>query len=233
MTEVTPIPAPQSLLGRSLPWGNPFYRGPGFRELVLPQEHPALASGTPLRTVAEPLGGGSVPRERDRSGTQSYLRFSSPVSDFFLPWREMEKQMVRMRGQHEANPTKTQRRHRGLRTTEQPLTLTLMPTDDMAQGMELTPCPALLVSSLAAEAGGLRGTRQQGAQERPPQRTPLPTWGSPCSSSKGAGTLIKASQQLASCSPYSPQNPLLPTAPSPPSLQLLQLSASPCFVSSG
>lgn len=82
-------------------------------------------------------------------GTQSYLRFSSPVSDFFLPQRETQKQIVRMRGQHEAIPIMTQRKNRGLHTTEQPLTPTLTNGGDMAQGMELTPHPDPLVSSLA------------------------------------------------------------------------------------
>lgn len=70
--------------------------------------------------MAEPSGGGLVPKEQDWAGSQSYLRFSSPVSDFFLPWRKMEKQTVRMKGQHEAKPTVTQRRDRGLRTAEHP-----------------------------------------------------------------------------------------------------------------
>lgn len=82
-------------------------------------------------------------------GTQSYLRFSSPVSDFFLPRRETQKQIVRMRRQHEAIPIMTQRKDRGLQATEQPLAPTLTYRGDMAQGMELTPCPAPLVGSLA------------------------------------------------------------------------------------
>lgn len=64
--------------------------------------------------MAEPLGQLPVHREQDGGGSQSYLRFSSPVSDFFLPWNEREKQTVRMRGQHEVNPTVTQKRERAL-----------------------------------------------------------------------------------------------------------------------
>lgn len=67
---------------------------------------------------------------------------------------------------------------------------------------------------------GSRGNEESGVPRRvPPGRPPLPTWGSPCSSSKGARRLINAHQQLALCSPYGPQSPLLTPAPSPPSPQ--------------
>lgn len=50
--------------------------------------HGVIASGTLLRTGAEPFGWGLVPRARERGGSEPYLRFSSPVSDFFLPRRD-------------------------------------------------------------------------------------------------------------------------------------------------
>jgi len=79
---------------------------------------------------------------------------------------------VRTRGQHEANTTMTQVTNRGLRTAEQPPAPTSKHTDDTAEGMELKPCPAPLMSSLAAEAEGPRGMRQWGGQEGPPLAHP-------------------------------------------------------------
>lgn len=90
---------------------------------------PAEDSGRASGTGVSPQGAGPG------WGLKSYLCFSSPVSDFFLPQRETQKQIVRMRGQHEAILITTQRKDRGLHTTEQPLTPTLTYRDDTAQGM--------------------------------------------------------------------------------------------------
>lgn len=114
---------------------------------------PALVLGSLLKTAAEPLGWGPVPREQEQDGSQSYLHFSSPVRDFFLPWKQMEKQMIRMRGQHKVNSTRTQRRDRSPHCKAAPHSHADIHTHVTAWGTELKPCPPLLVNSLAAGAG--------------------------------------------------------------------------------